>query len=307
MTSKQESQFGMFGDVSAHVLKFPEVTGTLPEFEITFNEYRQNIGIIEKIANLQSFDKTGYAKEKTQLRNVVEMITLDTSLKLEAYSRIKNNIILTKEVTFSKSRLGKAKDNILTVNAQMIYDKAQENLESLGAYGITQETQSVFRNTIDAYKASVGKPRMGQKDKKEATRQLSDLFARQEELLAKMDSLMNIIRLKNPDFYNRYRELRKVVTPGGSLSMKASAIEMPAGIPLTGVRFEFFPDKLTSSGIPNSGFVKKTAGKGTIHVKNMPEGPYKLKVSKTGYVQKEVKINIIPGEMLDLKVELEKS
>lgn len=307
MTSKQESQLGMFTDVSAQIMKFPEVTGTLPDFEITFNEFGQNITGIEKIANLQSFDKTGYAKEKKQLRNVVEMLTLDNSLKLEAYGMVKSNIILTKEVSFSKSRLRKAKDNILAVFAQMIYDKAQENLEGLGAYGITQETQSVLLNTINAYKASVGKPRLGQKDKKEATRQLSELFTRQEALLEKMDALINIIRLKNPDFYNRYRELRKVVIPGGgSLSMKATAIEIPAGIPLKGVRFEFIPGRLGT--VPsNAVFVKKTANKGSIYVKNIPEGPYKLKVTKTGYMEKELAINIITGEMLDLKVELEKS
>lgn len=298
----------MFGDVSAHILKFPEITGTLPEFEITFNEFGQNTKAIERIANIQSFDKTGYAQEKMQLRNVLEMITLDTSLKLEAYSRIQSNIILTKEVTFSKSRLGKAKDNILSVYAQMIYDKAQENIERLGSYGITQETQSLFFNTINAYKASVGKPRLGQKEKKEATRQLTELFARQEELLAKMDSLMNIIRLKHPDFYNRYRELRKVVIPGGGgLSVKALAIEMPGGIPVKGVKFEFIPGKLATTGSPNSAFVKKTADKGSIYVKNLAEGPYKLKISKTGYREKEMTINVIPGEMVDLKVEMEKS
>lgn len=299
----------MFRDVQAHLMKFTDVTGSLPEFESTLNEFRQNTDLIEKIANLQSFNKTGFAKEKMQLRNVLEMITLDNTLKLEAYGKMKNNIVLTKEVSFNKSKLSKAKDNILPVYAQMVYDKAQENLSGIGAYGITEETQSLLKNTIEAYKASIGKPRMGQKEKKEATRQIQELFSMQEQILEKIDSLLNIIRLKNPDFYNRYKELRKVVNTGsGRLSLKASVRELPAGIPLKGVTFEFIPERLGSStGTAASAFIKKTAEKGSLYVKNIPEGPYSLRVSKSGYRDRELKINIISGEMVNLKVELEKA
>jgi hypothetical protein len=309
MNGKQESRLGMYKDVDSHLLAFSALTSDLPEFNAIHIEFTANIGNIEKIANLQSFDKTGFAKEKKQLKDVLAMLVLDNSRKLEAFGKLKGNIVLVKEVVFSHTKLKDAKDNMITVYAQMVYDKAQENLQFLGAFGITQETQSVFLNMINSYKASIGKPRLGQKEKKDATTNLAFLFKKQDELLDKMDSLVNIINQKEPSFCNRYRELRKVVITGsGTLSMKASVKEMPAGIPLKGVRFEFIPEKLlTGAQAATTAFIKKTAGKGSLHLKNIPEGTYRIKVSKTGYIEKEMKINIIPGEMVDLKVELEKS
>lgn len=309
MNGKQESRLGMFKDVNTHLLTYSAITENLPEFSVIHTEFQGNITQIERIANLQSFDKTGFAKEKKQLKDVLALLTLDNSRKLEAFGKMKGNIVFTREVTFSRSKLKDAKDNVIAVYARMIYDKAQENLDSLGAYGITQETQSVLLNTINSYNASIGKPRLGQKEKKDATESLAYLFKKQDELLDKIDSLINIVSQKEPSFCNRYRELRKVVITGsGTLSIKATVTEMPAGIPLKGVRFEFVPEKLAGiAGSANPAFVRKSANKGSIHVKNLPEGIYKIRVSKTGYNEKEMSVNIIPGEMLNLKVELEKA
>jgi hypothetical protein len=63
---------------------------------------------------------------------------------------------------------------------------------------------------------------------------------------------------------------------------------------------------MTGSGA-NGEIVKKTAEKGSFKIKNMPEGIYSVRVTKTGYKEKVITISISPGEMTTLNVELERA
>jgi uncharacterized membrane protein len=53
--------------------------------------------------------------------------------------------------------------------------------------------------------------------------------------------------------------------------------------------------------------VKKTADKGSFHIKNMQAGTYKVLVSKPGYKEKEATVSVSDGERSELNVELEKA
>lgn len=307
MTNKEESRQGMYKDSNGCVRENMELLKELPEMVKNSDELQKNIENIDRIAQVQNFDKRGFALEKKQRRETLILLTNDNSKKIEAYAKLENKIVLAKEAKFTKSKMVEASDIIVYEYGQMVYDKAQENIDSLGPFGITAETQNNLQNAINEYKESVSKPRLGQKEKKEATNELKRLFKESDDLLERMDAVIYIIRDKQPALYNRYMELRKVVVTGtGSLAMKAAAVEMPSGIPLKGVKFNFSPENPTMGNVGNGNLVKKTADKGTFYIKNLAEGTYRIRVSKIGYKDKELKVNIIPGEMLDLEVEMEK-
>ena len=82
---------------------------------------------------------------------------------------------------------------------------------------------------------------------------------------------------------------------------------MLKGTPLKGVKFTFTPEsvKMNLSGGMTE-MVKKTAEKGSFHIKNMQAGTYKVIVSKPGYKDKEASVSISDGERSELSVELEK-
>lgn len=305
MTIQQESRFNMYQVVSDYLMPNSELTKDLPEFAANFGAFQNAINEIHRISELQNFDKTGFAKEKKQLRDVLLMLAYDNSQKLAAFANLSNNQVLHTEVKFTKSDLKEANETLLKDYAQMIYDRAQTNLGSLGAYGITQETQSVLINAINAFNASIGKPRLGLTEKSDATKQLAGFLKEADVLIGKMDVVINILMMNQPNFYNRYKEVRKVVITGtGTLALKATAVELPGSTPLKGAKFTFMPDGGMMA--ENIEIVKKTAEKGIFYLKSIPEGTYKVKITKTGFKEKEVTISVVPGEMADLKVELEK-
>ncbi len=285
-----------------------EITGNLPEFLKNFNEFKARTADINRISELQNFDKTGLAKEKSQLQNVLIIMVKENSLKLNAFAKLTNNIALSEEVKFTKSKLSKAADTILKDFAQMVHDKAEQNLNSLGAYGITQETQSVLQNAINAYTIAIARPRLGQREKSEATKELLELFKKTEVLLDKIDAAINVTVTSNPQFHSGYFGVRKVIVTGtGTLILKGAATENN-GMPLKGAKFTFVQNdgmKMGGNGA-NAEIVKRTAEKGNFYVKNMPEGIYTVIVTKTGYKEKTVSVSVAPGEMATVNVELEK-
>lgn len=309
MTIQQESRFNMYQVVSDYLVPNSEITKDLPEFVANFTTFQTIIKEIHKISELQNFDKTGFAKEKKQLQEVLIMLVNDNSQKLTAFAKLTNNLVLLNEVKFTKSGLRNANETLLKDFAQMVYDRAQANLGSLGTYGITQETQSVLLNAINAYNSSVTRPRLELTEKSDATKQLAQYFKNGDVLIDKMDAVINILMTGQPNFFNRYKDVRKVIVTGtGTLALRATASEAPMGTPLRGARFTFISDGgMMAGSAADIKIVKKTAAKGNFYLKSIPEGTYHVKVTKTGYKEKTVTVSVVPGEMADVKVELERA
>jgi hypothetical protein len=308
MTTEQESIRGMHFSVRDYLEPKAEITKDLPEFVANFADYKVVLSRMDKISELQNFDKTGLAKEKAQLQDVLIMLAKVNSVKLASFAKISKNTVMMTEVKFTKTKLIKAPDTVLKDYSQMIYDKAQANLGSLGAYGITQETQGVLLNAINAYTISIARPRLGIAELSQATKHLAELFRTADNLLGEIDAAMNVLITSQPDIYNGYYNVRKVVVTGKKrLALKGAASELN-GSPLKGVRFTFVPDGgiLMAGNGAISEIVKMTAKKGNFYIKNMPEGIYKVRVTKTGYKEKIVSVSVAAGELASLSVELEK-
>ena len=124
-----------------------------------------------------------------------------------------------------------------------------------------------------------------------------------------MDAVINIVMLGQPNFFSGYKGARKIVITGtGTLALKGTAVELPDGFTLKGATFTFIPaGGMMTGGGGNVEIVKKTAEKGNFYIKNMPEGTYNVKVTKTGYKEKVVTISVAPGELALLNVELERA
>ena len=124
-----------------------------------------------------------------------------------------------------------------------------------------------------------------------------------------MDFAVGIVQDEQPDFFSGYKTNRKKVdTSAGNLALKATAKELTSGEPVKGVLFTFKPDGAKVAGSSGNGEIsKKTAEKGSFHIKNMQAGTYRVSVSKPGYKEKEVTVSVADGERSELNVELEKA
>jgi hypothetical protein len=308
MNTKQEVKLRMYLAVRDFLILNESITKDLPEFTPRLEIFLSNIKKIQLIGESQKEVRTGLAKNKSDLRNTLITLAADNSRKVYAFADNNNNKLLMDEVSFSISDLGRKTDVALKDYAEILYKKANSNIDALAIYGITPQTQKVLSELIEAYDASLAKPRLGISEKSQATNGLRNLFNSSDTILEKLDNTIGIIRLTQNSFYNSYRSIRKLIdTNSGNIALKATAIDMKNRVPLKGVIFTFIPADNTENLVSNNGeIIKRTAEKGIFHIKNMKAGTYRVMVKKPGYKEQEVMLSISSGERSQLNVELEK-
>jgi hypothetical protein len=300
MTNKQESKLKMSLSTDEFLVINEGLTKDLPEFGTTITEFRNTLGSIKIIDGQQKNVRTGIAKNKRDNRNTLITLAAENSGKVFAFAKVSNNKPLMDEVNFSISDVGRMTDVALRTYADELNKKMVTLLESLGKYGITADTQKKYAEAFAAYENTLVKPRVSIAEKREATKELQTLFISLDSQISKLDAIIGIIRYKEVKFYNGYRTVRKLVNSNsGEVALKATAKDITSSVPLKGVLFTLTSDETV--------LTKKTASKGSFHIKNMKPGTYKVVVKKDRYKGKEVTVEISDGVRNELTVELEKA
>lgn len=315
MTREQESRFRMYLSTTGFCDANAAITATLPFFATSVTSVKSTSTQIQIIGEQQKIDKKGITEGKNQLKTQLIVVAADNARKLKAYAKFTNNQTLLAEVHYSESNFKKFADSALKDYAQIIYNRAQSNIAALATYGITATTQTAFLTLLTSYNTLLASPRIGVTITSQATKQLLTLFNAGDVALANMDAAVEIIRLTQPNFYNGYKTVRKIIGTGnGSLSVKGLVTDALTGKPIKGVSATFALDGDTmlmakahkTSKLPIA-VTKKTADKGGFTIKSLPAGTYHVTLKKAGYIDQIVTINVNDGEMTGFNADLTKS
>lgn len=145
-----------------------------------------------------------------------------------------------------------------------------------------------------------------QKEKK-ATERLAVLFKTADKALELMDYAVEGVKDEYIDFYNAYKTARKVVdTNSGNVALKATALDIISRAPIQGALFKLMHNGMNGTN-GNGTITKKTASKGSFHIRNLASGDYIIIVKKAGYKDKEINLTVEDGIRNELNVELEKA
>lgn len=110
----------------------------------------------------------------------------------------------------------------------------------MSAYGVTAAIVANLLTALNAYTVSIPKPRLGITDKKRATEQLVVLLKGVDDHLAKIDVLVEIVKVTQATFYKEYKNVRKIIASGGgSLSIKGKITDAESGAGLKGAKVSF--------------------------------------------------------------------
>ena len=308
MTSGQESRFSMQLVVRDYLAANAAITATLPNYAGFFSGVSAGITQIQAIRAQQEADKTGIAGNKTQLKANLIVLSMDVIRKMVAYATIVSNNELLGEVNYSETDLQRSADTILRDRCQVVYDRANANVAVLSAYGVTAAIVANLLTALNAYTVSIPKPRLGITDKKQATEQLVVLLKGVDDHLAKIDVLVEIVKVTQATFYNEYKNVRKIIASGGgSLSIKGKITDAESGAGLKGAKVSFADAGSTNSKTSGGAAkVKKSADKGGFNVKTLAEGSYNVTISKPGYKDAVVTVHVTNGALSVVDVALEK-
>jgi hypothetical protein len=118
------------------------------------------------------------------------------------------------QVKYTESAVNKSSDSNLTSISQVVHDAANANAAALVAYGVTAANITTLQTTIISFIAAIPKGRVGTTDGEEATQLLATLFKTLTDTWAKIDTLVEVVKVTQPNFYSEYQNVRKVISTG---------------------------------------------------------------------------------------------
>jgi hypothetical protein len=231
MTGKQENKFSMFLAVQAVCERNSATIQTLQAFADGYTEFTTHVAKIDILAQNQSVDSTGLAAGKQQLRKTMAETTAVIALAVNAYSKKTKNNDLAAQTAVTASDMTSGRDTGAANIARNVHAAATANLANLAPYGVTAAKLTDLKAKIDAYAASLSKPRDAVTSGSAATKQLAAEFAAADAALNdQMDALVPQFAASNAKFVADYNSARLIVDSGGG---KAKASDNPAPKPPT--------------------------------------------------------------------------
>ena len=189
---------------------------TLQAFVDGYADFGGRVINIQNLAQSQAVDSTGLSADKEALRKTMAAATVEVALATNAYAKKVNNNDLAAKTNVSVSTFMEGRDTLAATNALNIHAAATANLANLAPYGVTAAKLTVLKAKIDAYSASLSKPRDAVASGSTATKQMSDEFdAANAALNDQMDALVPQFAAANAKFVEDYNNARIIVDSGG--------------------------------------------------------------------------------------------
>lgn len=225
MTSKQENKLSMYLAVKAVCDRNSSTIATLAAFADGYTEFETHVTNIQTLAQNQAVDATGLAADKQQLRRDMATTTAAIARAVYAYAKKVKNNDLAAQTDVSPSTYLEGRDTLAATNALNIHAAATTHLASLTDYGVTAAKLTDLKAKIDAYAASLSKPRDAVASGSTATKQLAAEFTAADAILVdQLDSLINQFTVTNAKFVEDYHNSRIIVDNTGG---KAKATTPP--------------------------------------------------------------------------------
>ena len=212
MTTKQENKLSMYLAVLAACEPHRAVIRSLPALDEAHADFNRHVANIQRITQLRDVNGTGLADDKRSLRARMTESANATALAIRAYAVKAGNADLAAKANIPVSRMNEARDTVAAVMARNIHALATEHPEGLDRFGITADTVVRLGAAIDAYAASIGKPRAAAAQGATLTQQLADEFdAADAVLTGQTDALVGQFRATEPALVEAYRTARALV------------------------------------------------------------------------------------------------
>jgi len=282
-----------------YLIQNSTVVATIPNLNGLLTTLQNLISQIQAASQLQVVDKTGVKVAKEELKGNLILIAGDVARRLSAYAAIVNNDGLLNEVHYSDAELMKLSEERLKEVGQVIYDRGMVNVTAAATYGLTAQLMASLLTALNAFNAAIPKPRLTVAERRQATEQLVRLFKDVDVLLKKVDILVDIVKLSQPNFHTGFKAVRVLVDRGERKRMlTVTVLDLLSNEPIKGVTCRLVRGEDV--------FLKKSSVKGNFFLKSMPEGTYQMSASKSGYKSTIVDVYVNKNETSKVKVLLER-
>jgi protocatechuate 3,4-dioxygenase beta subunit len=308
MKKDSNNQITMHTSVKSALNENADLFELITAFVPANTGFDKSISIEQELAKRQLELKSITTTNKNAARDVLSGSILDLSSKLMSYALIKGDNILYDTIKLTKSEIKRSTDNVLVFKSQIILTSAQDNLEALADYNVSEQTITDDSNFLENFNTEIQKI----EDNKNALSQITLLLDEQikitNKLLKPIDSMVESMRKSNWAFYCYYWNARTIRKSGGSkISAKGKVYDSATNMPLPGavlsvVRYD--DSKAPTTGADLAKNVKIKSAGGGFQLKSMATGTYLFTVTYAGYTEQEVVVYINEGILTHVEIPL---
>jgi len=216
MNAKLENKLSMYLAVQLVLDRNKTTWQGLTALADAVTEFNQHVTNIPPLAQTQTATSTGITADKAQLRAAMAQAALEVADATHAYARkVKNNDLAARTkaalTTFTQGR-----DTTAADRARIVHAAATSVVASLAPYGVTAAKLTALAAKIDAYAASLSKPRDAVASSSTATKLLKAEFTAADALLRdQLDALVPQFAAANARFVQDYQNARLIVDARG--------------------------------------------------------------------------------------------
>jgi hypothetical protein len=231
LTSNQSNKLRAYQTVEL-VLEAHEATwSSLPAFATAVGEFTAVLPAIQALAQTQA-SREGASNEKAYALVALGNAAFEIGAAVHAYAVTTHDFALEGRVDFSRTTVAYGREAAVLARVRDIHAAATANLASLADYGITQAKLTAFKKKIDAFEASLAKPRQQIATSSAATQTLLAQFTDADTILNKrLDKLVYQFKETAPDFFNAYQTARSIVDLRGTHKTNDTPTPTPAPVP----------------------------------------------------------------------------
>ena len=231
MNNSQQNKLNMYQAVDLVLDSHKDTWTSLTGFGTAVGDLEANISTITSLAQVQSA-RSGAAAEKGA---VLESL-LDSAIQVAGATRagavVNKDHELATRANFSRSELGRGRSAEVVSRCRNVWTAANDNLDVLGAFGVTASKLTTFKKRIDDFETAQPRPRQDRANSSAATQTLPELFRQTDEILNDcLDGLIVQFKASDADFFNTYQTARKIVSPGTRKTNSVTPTPTPVPTP----------------------------------------------------------------------------
>lgn len=222
MKKNQDNKLRMMIGVSAFLRENSVTFAGIPEMIIAHNKLEESIQRINEKFNITNTALFGKTLDKFAAQKEIIKYILALSGALYAYAVKTGNNELVESSAISKSYLESLREVEFFPVVENLIEKTRTVSSQLSEFGITPEMIEINEQYMQQYNEALGKREISSSAKTTATKSVRALFTESNVVLAVLDKFAHILKLNNSQFYDEYRQVRKIRNIGESVVKEKS-------------------------------------------------------------------------------------
>ena len=182
---------------------------------VLFDLLKAKIQLVRDLRQIQEKDNTGVTKRKKKVREKMEETGINVIRKLVMFAVATEDTELDANINYTASDLSVASENRVSDIIRLVYETANTHKSELAAYGVTDEMLELLLTLHQQFLVAMPETREKITLSSTATKNINTLITEISDLQrTKLDRLIAGFADTNPDFYQQYKNARKIVDRG---------------------------------------------------------------------------------------------